>query len=760
MTSVLAAYFRTTRVQIAALLYFLTAGLLTQIPLFNYLGYEFSAVMTIPAALISGIITLQFLKEHRTVPLTKRTWLFVIIDYFHVNFLLLLIPLIVITLNAFVVKNCAYAKGIAFYVLLPLATMIFSVSLALLIGSLFKRSKTIFVFLILLILSQVPLVTYFRSQLFAYNFVMGFFPGITYDETIGDKNTLMLYRQFSLIASLLCILIFSVGIGVLSPDNSVLKNISLLRKTIHTNKLLWLSISVAIISLTAGHLFRSELGFEHSSSDIQRGLGRRSESEHFIFYYSTESYSMKEMIRLKAEAEFHFQTASSRLETGNNKRKKIEVFLYPNAAAKQRYIGTTNTNIAKPWKKEIHLTSATFDDSFRHELIHILAAEFGFPIIRASTRMALNEGLAVAVDWKPGLFTPHQYAAALQREHALDDVVGMFTLSGFAVQSSSYAYPVAGSFCKYLIDRYGITRVKNAFPNGNFMRSFGESLENLVKDWQAFLCTVDATEIPTETVKAYFFHPSIFYKTCAREVAEKNKRAVQALRVKNYTSAEKEFAASYDDAPTAYALRGMMQSLIAQKKYSEAIVKYEELPNGSLLRIHPLLLFSAADAYFLSDNAEKAAVIYAQISAMNISEDYIEASALRKELVTEPAGRELLFALSYSGMEDSLKVTMLRKHKTHHTASFVTEYLLGSLYRGMNKYDEARLSFANVIHKSTNEELLYLANTSAADIEYHSGNYESAKQLYWNAKNYLLTQSQEEYIDERIELCDAVSLAD
>lgn len=761
MTSVLAAYFRTTRVQIAALLYFLIAGGLTQVPLFNYLGYEFSAAMTIPVALISGMLTLLFLKEHRAKPLTRRTWLYVIIDYIHVNFLLLLIPLIVITLNAFAVKNCNYTKGLAYYLLLPLVTMIFSVSLALVIGSFFRWSKTMFVLTIFGLLSHIVVITYFQPQLFAYNFILGYFPGITYDETFGDVKTLLVYRQFTLIASLLLILIFVVGLSVVSPREPLLKNFSSLKSTIRQHKVLWSCIAVAVLTLTAGHLYRSEIGIEHSADDIRRALGRRSESEHFIFYYTASDYSMPEMIRRKAEAEYHYHVASSRLEINDGSKKKIEVYLYPTSLSKQRYIGTLNTNIAKPWKREIHLTSATFDGSFRHELIHILAAEFGFPIIRASTRMAMNEGLAVAIDWEPGLFTPHQYAAALLREKSLENVAAMFSLAGFAAQSSSYAYLVTGSFCKYLIDRFGINRVKRAFPNGNFLTVFGENLESLVKDWKVFLRTIDATEIPAETVKGYFFSPSIFYKTCAREVAEKNQRAVQALRVKEYGSAEIEFMASYEDAPTAYALRGMMQSLIAQKKYREAIAKYDELPEASLLRLNPSLLFLAAEAYLLHGNSEKALVIYSKISQMNFSEGFIEAAALRRQMIREQMDSGKLFSLFYSGMEDSVKMLFLKNELQKHKESTALPYLLGTILRRMDANEEAILYFHRVMDGVPAEsELNYFATTSVAEIEYRLGHYERAKHHFWTAKNVVLTGSLDEYLNERIELCDAVSLAD
>jgi hypothetical protein len=759
MASVLLAYFRTTRVQIAALLYFLIAGLLTQIPLFNYLGYEFSAVMTIPAALISGFLTLQFLPEHRAKPLTRRTWLFVIIDYFHVNFLLLLIPLFVITLNAFVVKNCNYAKGISYYLLLPIVTMIFSVSLALVIGLFFKRSKTVFLLVVVALLSHIVAITYFQPQLFAYNFILGYFPGITYDEAIGDKWTLITFRLFTIIASLLLIAIFNAGLGVISRRNSLAKNISELLSTFRTQRTAWICILAATATLITGHLYRSEIGIEHSASDIQRHLGRRSESEHFIFYYSAENYSMKEMIRLRAEAEFHYRLVSSRLALNNNRKKKIEVYLYPSSAGKLRFIGTATTNIAKPWKREIHLTAGTFDDSFRHELVHILAADFGFPIIHASTRMALNEGLAVAIDWEPGLFTPHQYAAALMREKALESVSSMFSVTGFATQSSSYAYLVCGSFCKYLIDRYGIERVKRAFPNGNFLLVFGESLESLLKDWKVFLRTVDATELPSETVKAYFFHPSIFYKICAREVAEKNQRALQALRVKNYESAEKEFSASYNDAPSVYALRGMMQSFLAQRKYDAARTAYEELPEQSLLRVQPALLYLYADACLFSGEREKALSVYLRIAEMNFSEGYIEAALLRRLMLKEHLSPAFVHALFYSGMSDSVKIDRVTKELSGQHVSNALNFLLASLLRKESPR-EALIVLRNVIAHSSDDELLYFAYTTAAAIEFDSGNYEQAKQQYWSAKNFLLTSSQDYFLNERIDLCDALSFAE
>jgi tetratricopeptide (TPR) repeat protein len=758
MGIIIGAYFRTTRVRIAALLYFLIAGMLTQIPLFNYLGYEFSAVMTIPAALISGIITIRFLREHRTKPLTKRTWLYVIIDYLLVNFLLLLIPLIVIMLNAMVVKNCAFMTGIAYYVLLPVVTMFFSVSLALLVGTVVRRSTTAFVCIVVLILSQIVLITYTQPQVFAYNFILGYFPGITYDETVGDLIRLTIYRQYTIIVSLLFIMLFSVSIECWNTDRTLRQNIFHCVYSARPSRVMMVCIALAVGTMTAMNVFSSALGFEHSEAEIQRELGRRSESDHFVYYYDEQVYSIGAMQRLKAESEYHFDIVSRRLKTTAAGAKKIDVYLYPSSAVKQRLIGTSNTNIAKPWRGEIHLSSSNYNDSFRHELVHIVAAEFGLPAIRASTRMGLNEGLAVAVDWEPGLFSPHHYAAALQRENALTDVSSLFSLTGFASRSGTYAYAVTGSFCKYLIDRFGMERFTIAFRNGAFVRAFSEPLESLVNDWKAYLRTIDASDIPTETVRAYFFHEPIFYKICAREVAEKNTNAAALLRSKEYDAAYALFAESYSDAPSAFALRGMLQSLIARQRYTEAVDLCERVPENSLIRDNPSVMILHGDALYASGALERAARRYRSLIELKMSDSFIEAPAVRMQHIRDGLDKRIFYELYYAGHDDSVKIGIVGKLIVQKTNSASLSYLLGAYLGRASDSRRALEHFQQVIARSQFKELTYYATIRMAQIEYQNGRAEEAKALYWNAVNTAPTSTAIDYLNERIAICDAVSI--
>ncbi|MFZ4621077.1 MAG: hypothetical protein ACOYNS_10995 [Bacteroidota bacterium] len=754
MLSVLSAYLRTSRIQIAALIYFLIAGGLTQVPLFNYLGYEFSAAMAIPAAFISGILTIKFMREHRVKPLTRRTWLFVLSDYLLVNTLLLLIPLGVITLNAFAVKNCAYLTGLLYYLLITEGAVIFSISLALVIGVTFRHGIILFCVAVTGLLFHILFVTYTQPQLFAYNFILGFFPGITYDETLSDIYQIVLYREFTVIASLMMIALFIILAGAFHSSDSLMNNLRAVKKQFYGDKKLWMVVLFCLLIVGAGHLFRGTLGFEYSEAEIQNALGRRSESDHFIVYYQENDFTAEQMRVLKAECEFHFRKMSEYLELNDIHLPKTAVYLYPNSEWKQRFIGTSNTNIAKPWKHEIHLTVGTFETTFRHELVHALAGAFGLPLINASAKMGLNEGLAVASDWDDGLFTPHEYAAALLRDGKLDNTSRLFTYSGFATQSSSYAYLVSGSFVRYLIERYGIERFRLVFPNGNFMGVFGESLDSLLKDWKVFLKSVETSALPPETINVLFGQQSIFYKTCAREVAAQNQRGSAALREKDYRRAQSEFEQAFSNAQTTGALRGIFQTLNAQNLPGDVKRRYEEFPNGSSLRNHPGIQLSYADALYLIGVPDSAMSYYRAIGSMNISESFIETSLLRMQFLKDGVSPGIFHRLIFNGLPDTVRIGLIDSLLLTNRETVSLEYLKAML---QSPLDGQRMHLLKKITARISA-LQYFIYLRTADECYRNHAFEEAKLYYWHAKNTVPSIAAAGMLDEKIERCDFVMM--
>jgi len=752
------AYFRLPSVRNAAVLYFLIAGALTQVPLFNYLGYEFSAVMTIPAAVFSGLLTIGFLKVHMHQAISRRKFLLVLAHYFLVNGVLLLIPLAVISANALVVKNCSFIHGLEYYALLPCCAMVFGVSLALPIAVLFQRARTVFLFIVLAILSQIVVITYTEPQLFAYNFVLGYFPGITYDETLNDVSSIVLYREFTLIASLFCIVVFFLSVKMFWPDYRWHENVQAFRVR-KGDGFLYGAALACLLLLAWGHLERGALGFEFSASEIQSELGGMAATPHFILYYPNNALSVNDLQYLKAEAEYHYAVDVSRMDEPLRPGEKISVYLYPNGEAKRRFIGTATTNIAKPWRREIHITLDSFEETFRHELVHVLAANIGLPVIGASDRMGLNEGLATAIDWNWQEFSPHEYAAAMQREKLLGDPAALFSYTGFALQQGSYAYVVAASFSKYLIDRFGIKRFKEVFPSGRFVDVYGVPLDLLISDWEAFLRTVNASALPRETIRTLFAQQSIFRKTCARVTAERNSNAVQAIRVKNFAEAEVEFSASFDDAQTAFALRGLFQSLIGQRKFRDVIDAYGALDSRSMLRFNPGVLLLLGDAYWFTGDVPEALQVYRHVEGLNYSTAFSEAAAVRCLIVREPRLNTALRDFFYGPAADSSRTLLLKNLLGFSDSRTAAQYLLAAEQFRTKHFHEAGASFRAVSSRLSDPVLSFCALMNGGEAFYRAGEFERSKAMFWEAQNFTQSPATAQQIGEWIERCDWVSAA-
>jgi hypothetical protein len=683
-------------------------------------------------------------------------FLLVLAHYFIVNLVLLLIPLAVMSANALAVKNCSFPRGLLYYVLLPVMTMIFSVSLATAAGTLFRHARLIFVLIIAGILSHIPILTYTEPQLFAYNAVIGFFPGITYDEALSDVSILVMYREFTLIASLMFIALFFLSVRMLWPDYKFHENVQAFRIR-KGDAVLYGAVVVCLLVLAYGHCQRDLLGFQYSASEIQRQLGGRATTAHFIIYYPPEKVSAEEIQILKAEAEYHYGLVVYRMKESLHSGEKISVYLYPTGESKHRFIGTSTTNIAKPWRKEMHLTLDSFDDTFRHELVHILAANIGLPIVRASARMGLNEGFATAIDWGWGEFSPHEYSAALQREQLLGDPEELFAYTGFATRQSSYAYVVAGSFSRYLIDRFGVKSYKEVFPAAHFVASYGLPLNALIDDWKNFLKTVDASSLPPETIRTLFAQQSIFRKTCPRVTAERNARAVQAIRVKDYAEAENEFSTSFEDAQTAFALRGLFQSLLAGKKYDRLVEMYDALDDRSMLRYNPGILFLLADALWLQGNVLHSLEVFRRVEEMNYSEAYTESAALRRVIVREPRLNTPLRDYFYGNASDSARSAIVNGLLQSDESRVVAKYLQAHELLRLKRYSESGEAFRAGVWAFSDRVLSYAGAINAARALYRAGRFEESKGMFWQAQNFTQSPTKVQQVKEWIERCDAVA---
>ena len=177
---------------------------------------------------------------------------------------------------------------------------------------------------------------------------------------------------------------------------------------------------------------------------------------------------------------------------------------------RKRLIGAGETTIANPIHREIHLVYDSFPNPvLKHELTHVMSSEFGMRILKISPKVGLLEGLAVAADWgvANGL-TPHQWSESMFKAGTAPDVSDMVGF-GFWYAPPKKSYTLMGSFCRYLIDTYGIEKFKTVYRTGDFS-VYGKSLDELISGWKAFLSTVPIPENAPILAEYRFSEPSIF----------------------------------------------------------------------------------------------------------------------------------------------------------------------------------------------------------------------------------------------------------
>jgi hypothetical protein len=133
--------------------------------------------------------------------------------------------------------------------------------------------------------------------------------------------------------------------------------------------------------------------------------------------------------------------------------------------------------------REIHTT----ERFHAHEVVHLLASQIGDP------GPFFREGLAVALGdegkWQGK--SVHRLAKDYARSLTLRGL-----MAGFGGIDPQRAYPVAGSFVSFLIQKHGVLKVKELFASASRLRGdetakfasvFGQSLEDAEAEWRRAL---------------------------------------------------------------------------------------------------------------------------------------------------------------------------------------------------------------------------------------------------------------------------------
>ena len=179
-------------------------------------------------------------------------------------------------------------------------------------------------------------------------------------------------------------------------------------------------------------------------------------------------------------------------------RQKIVFYKYTSRAHMQSLIGVGNTNA---WADRAAYAIHTIWSIDNHEVVHLLTSGWGSP------GALVNEGTAVAFQIDPARdlvprwsgTTLHDLTRQFRQQGRFVPLAALTETASWRNQDANVAYPESGSFMRWLIDEYGLDRLRGLYaraagPNeaadgvrAAFAAVYGRSLDELEQAWLAFL---------------------------------------------------------------------------------------------------------------------------------------------------------------------------------------------------------------------------------------------------------------------------------
>jgi hypothetical protein len=743
--------------QVSLLLYGIIAIVCTQAPLLNAVGYESAVAIALSGSMIAGFATVRRIQRLvRTVDpagWSVRSVLQSFRNSVVLNLLLLAVPLAILLLNAQFVRNCSITEGLIFFLLIPVVSIWFSSALGLFCALQYRHGRVVFTLLVVASFGYAAALGYFTPAIFSYNFFYGYFPGLSYDEVLKVSRPLILFR---LLTTVLGGILVWWGIlivkGSKAADSASVKGLALV------NRLAAKKNRIAALCVVSGlallFLYRCDLGWESTASHIQHTLGSEYRGAHFTIYYSSRDITETDLQRLAREHEFRLAQLLG--EFGLADHPRIESYLYPNSEEKRKLIGTGTTNIAKPWNNQIHLTRQSIEGTLKHELTHVVAGQFGLPVIHASLSTGLVEGLATAQDLTWGNRTLHQYAAAMKRFDVVPDIEWLMTFTGFAAQSNAVSYVAAGSFCRYLMDAYGLKTLLKVYRTGDYRGAYGRPLRELIEEWNRFLGRIRVDENERDVIDALFRQRTIFRKTCARIVAERNEEARAAMASRNYTSALALYRRSLDETGGYESLSGVIAASIRLGDY-RAVIRFADsliLNQKGAAQFLPLFIWCGDARWALGDTAG-ARELFERVERVDVAENLTEAAAVRLRALSDSTSRQSLLNYFLSDDPDSLRVERLDSlARQSPEQALLLRYLEGRVLARMGKVAEALAVLDSLNLFPISRELEGLRRKTVALQEYFLGRYDLARNTFWMSLNVLATEAAVDGAREWVTRCD------
>jgi len=477
--------------------------LLTFSPLTSVLHIDSALVVVVVLVPLTAMLGVAW--ERRQTFSLPSSLAFALLGYLQVL-------LIIVSAHFIKGAKCPILSGVAFFILGPPISIMLACVSGALIGQKFARRIVAYGVCSLLFILDIGLGLYefyASPNIDVFGHLWGYYPGALYDWYVKVKPAYLYFRllTLSLIAGLL---VLYYRRAHCLPSKALLATSLLL-----------------MLPAAAGFIYGERFGFRSSPRTLVTHLGQQLRGPRCTVVLPKEVTADQAKLYLE-DCEFHIASVGKQLDLKSTRH--VTAYFFRSPREKRELMGAFSTYIAKPWRSEVYLQLEPWPHPvLRHELTHALASvivksPFGVPghFRNLVPVPGLIEGLATAMDWEAvdGL-NAHQWARILMLKK-LTKGPSQILGGSFFLQASNRAYTVAGSFLRYLWQKYGAARLCDLYAHADFVRTYQQTLPQLEGEWLQFLQTVPLPASWDVKARARFSARPIFDVPCARYIAEQN----------------------------------------------------------------------------------------------------------------------------------------------------------------------------------------------------------------------------------------------
>ena len=599
--------------------------ILTRFPLTGTFGYEFAAINGLLFVIISGLFTLNFLAKTKIhLP-----------DLLVSLVLLVLLPLVVIVIKSLLTMFCSFWDGMLFYMLIVFTSVLFGTALAFLTDFYLNRFKKLFLILIVSLITFIPIVEiYFLPQVYFYSPLIGFFPGNIYDEGLSPDIKLLLHQ----------VIVFCFS-------SSIIYLVIRFRYSLTKIKNIF---AISLLIVVVGFQLSSSLfGYITTFTKLENALPNKIQSDKFCVHYDNMNLSEAEYIALNIE--YYYSELIRKLNVIPS--NPIQIFLFNDRVQKKILFGAGNADVAKPWQSAIYISVDSWERTLKHELVHVFSAEFGTGLFKLASRFnpALIEGLAESIEGNADEISLVDFTALAFNHNHKVDVSSLFSGFNFFKANSSIGYTYSGAFITFLIEKYGIEKVKWFYANGDYDYVFEKNIRSDQKEFERKL--ESSFTFSNQAMADYYFgRLSIIQKVCPRYVADRLIDAYNYLNNDQLEQSEKLLQEINSKTLNYSALVGLSEINRLKKKSDEAIgILKSNLSTFNGTPYYYTLLFRIADLHALNSEIDSSKYYYEKIL---FAQPNYELSFLCK---TKLSLLNANLLKDYIGSNDSTKYNLITK---------------------------------------------------------------------------------------------------